>query len=167
MNKKYPNASILTFITQTNELNGENLLFIYLKPIPDFFPNGKILWYEGHGKNGLTKDVWKKQSIKQWVACGKDDIIQSLFEDIFQSKMLKIDNKEIEFALPSFTKDLCDIEKPNERDKLFDSYITINNELIPEAFFQKENLEYLSGYKMGSKEIKPLFPLCFFENNFI
>jgi hypothetical protein len=131
MNKKYPNASILTFITQTNKLNSENLLFIYLKPIPDFFPNDKILWYEDHGKNGTAKDIWKKQSIKQWVACGKDDLIQNLLEDIILSKTLEIYNKKIQLIIPSFTKKLFDIEKPNGRETLFDSYSTMNNIMRP------------------------------------
>ena len=38
---------------------------------------------------------------------------------------------------------------------------------LSQEFYQKENLQFLSGYKTGSTEIKPFYPLGFFEENFI
>lgn len=45
MKSKSPNASILTFITQTDGGN-EKQLFIYLKTISDFYPSDRIYWYD-------------------------------------------------------------------------------------------------------------------------
>lgn len=74
MKIKYPNASILTLITQTDGCS-EKLLFIYLKTIPDFYPSNRI--YDFAGKDGKPNNAWDKLSIKQWTGCGKDSIIKA------------------------------------------------------------------------------------------
>lgn len=167
MPTKFPNASILTLITQSDGSN-DKVLFIYLKTIPDFYPSNKIHWYDGAGKDGKPNKVWDKLSINQWTGCGKDSIMLKIFDDILSDKKLIIDSKEI-----SLTISPHDIKTNNadpfksRRENKFDSLVTENNTLIPQEFYQKENLQFLSAFKNGSLEIKPLFPLGFFEDNFI
>ncbi len=167
MPTKFPNASILTLITQSDG-SDEKLLFIYLKTIPDFYPSNKIHWYDGAGKDGKPKKVWDKLFIKQWTGCGKDTTMLKLFDDILTDKKLNIDNKEIALTIPPYDlkTNIADPFK-SRRENKFDSLVTENNTLIPQEFYQKENLQFLSSFKTGSLEIKPLFPLGFFEDNFI
>lgn len=165
--KLYPNTSILTLITRTEGEN-ENLLFIHLKPVPDFYPFDTVHWYDGAGKNGKPNSVWDNLSVKQWTACGKDDDIIKLFDEILLSKKLTIGSKEIPLNIPSHELLLHKDDPLKSRsEEITDSFITKNNPLIPQEFYQKENLKFLSGYRTGSTEITPFFPLGFFEDDFI
>lgn len=167
MPTKFPNSSILTLITQSDGSN-EKLLFIYLKNIPDFYPSNKIHWYDGAGKDGKPNNVWDKLSIKQWTGCGKDTIMLKLFDEILSDKKLIIDIKEITLTIPPHDLKTNNADPfKSRRENKFDSLVTENNTLIPQEFYQKENLQFLSAFKTGSLEIKPLFPLGFFEDNFI
>jgi len=167
MKKKFPNASILTLITQTDGSN-ENLLFIYLKTIPDFYPSNRIYWYDGAGKDGKPNNVWEKLSIKQWTACCKDSILTNLFDSILATNSIEIDGKKINLSISPFKLNSNSADPMrSRRETIFDTLITESNTLIPQEFYQKENLQFLSAYKTGSSEIKPLFPLGFFEDNFI
>jgi hypothetical protein len=167
MKNKYPNASILTLITQTAGSN-ENLLFIYLKTIPDFYPSSRIHWYDGAGKGGEPNNVWNKLSIKQWTGCGKDSVMLKLFDDLLAEKKLTIGGKEILLTIPqhNLKSNSADPFK-SRRENKYDSLVTEYNTVIPQEFYQKENLQFLSANKTGSLEIKPLFPFGFFEDNFI
>lgn len=167
MKNKFPNASILTLITQTVGSN-ENLLFIYLKTIPDFYPSNRIHWYDGAGKDGEPNNVWNKLSIKQWTGCGKDSVMLKLFDDLIAEKKLTIGGKEILLTIPQHNvkSNIADPFK-SRRENKFDSLVTEHNTFIPQEFYQKENLQFLSASKTGSSEIKPLFPFGFFEDNFI
>ena len=98
MPTKFPNASILTLITQSDGSN-DKVLFIYLKTIPDFYPSNKIHWYDGAGKDGKPNKVWDKLSINQWTGCGKDSIMLKIFDDILSDKKLIIDSKEISLTI--------------------------------------------------------------------
>lgn len=167
MKNKYPNASILTLITQTVGSN-ENLLFIYLKTIPDFYPSNRIHWYDGAGKDGEPNTVWNKLSIRQWTGCGKDSVMLTLFDDILAQKKLTIGKKEIALTIPPYNKNSNSADPfKSRRENKFDSLVTEHNTVIPQEFYQKENLQFLSANKTGSSEIKPLFPFGFFEDNFI
>lgn len=167
MKSKFPNASILTLITQKDG-NTEKLLFIYLKPIPDFYPSNSIHWYDGVGKDGKPNNVWNKLSIKQWTGCGKDSVMLKLFNELLTEKKLTIGSKEIILTVPQYNVLANSIDPfKSRRENNFDSLATENNSLIPQEFYQKENLEFLSAFKTGSSEIKPLFPLGFFDENFI
>lgn len=167
MTKKYPNTSILTLITQTDGQN-EKLLFIYLKTVPDFYSLDTIHWYDGVGKDGKSTNVWDNLQIKQWTACGKDGDIIKLFDKTLSEKKLIIGNTEIKLNIPSY-KLVKHNDEPfkNRRETIYDTLVTENNSIIPEEFYQKENLQFLSGYRSDSTEIKPLFPLGFFEDGFI
>ncbi len=167
MKSKFPNASILTLITQTDGSN-EKLLFIYLKTIPDFYPSNEIYWYDKAGKDGSPNNVWNKHSIIQWTACSKDSILLTLFDSIIATGSVEIDGKKLNLIIPDhkLVSHGADPMKSRSETK-FDSFQTENNSLIPQEFYQKENLKFLSAYKTGSSEIKPLYPLGFFEDNFI
>ena len=165
MLSKFPNASILTFFTQTEGIQ-EKLLFIYLKPVPDIYPlNKQIYWYPNAGQKGKANNVWNKLSIKQWIACGKDLNIAELFEDIIANQEFIVDSKKILLTIAE-DKIISRNTDPFE-GRLFDSYMTENNLLIPTQFYQQENLKFLSGYKMGSEEITPRSILGLFEDDFI
>lgn len=165
--KTYPNASILTLITQTDGSN-EKLLFIYLNTIPDFYPTNRVHWYGDAGKDGKPNNVWDKLSIKQWTGCGKDSVMIKLFDEILSAKRFTVDGKEILLTIqPYKIKSNSADPMRSRRETVFDSLTTENNTLIPQEFYQKENLQFLSAYKTGSSEIKPLYPLGFFEENFI
>jgi len=167
MKNKFPNASILTFFTQTDGSN-EKLLFICLKTIPDFYPNNRIHWYDGAGKDGSPNNVWEKLSIKQWTACSKDSIMLNLFDSIIATSSVEIAEKKLNLTIPTYKlESYVDNPTKSRRETMFDSLKTENNTLIPQEFYQKENLQFLSAYKTGSSEIKPLYPLGFFEDNFI
>jgi len=167
MKSKYPNTSILSLITQT-EGKKEKLLFIYVKPVPDFYPTNKIHWYDGAGRDGVAKKVWGKLSIKQWVACGRDDDIIQLSNSLFSSNKLTIAGKVIQLVIAPYKLTLnTEDQLRKRRETPFDTLVTESNTLIPAEFYQKENLMFLSGYKKGSTEIEPLFPLGFFENDFL
>jgi hypothetical protein len=167
MTKKYPNTSVLTLITQTDGEN-EKVLFIYLKTVPDFYPFDNIHWYDGFGKDGKATNVWDNLQIKQWTACGKDDDIIKLLDETLSAKKMVIGNTEIKLNIPSY-KVVKHNEEPfkNRRETIYDALVAENNSIIPEEFYQKENLKFLSGYRSNSTEIKPLFPLGFFEDGFI
>jgi hypothetical protein len=167
MTNKFPNASILTIITQ-NDGSNEKLLFIYLKTIPDHYPSNGIHWYDGAGKDGKPNNVWDKLAIKQWTGCGKDSVMLNLFNDLLEYKKLCIGSKKIPLIIPQH-KVIINSDDPfiSRSGNKFDSLVTENNTLIPKEFYQKENLQFLSAFKNGSTEIKPLFPLGFFEDNFI
>ncbi len=167
MTKKYPNTSVLTLITQTDGEN-EKVLFIYLKTVPDFYPLDNIHWYDGFGKDGKTTNVWDNLQIKQWTACGKDDDIIKLLDETLSAKKMVIGHTEIKLNIPSY-KVVKHNEEPfkNRRETIYDTLVAENNSIIPEEFYQKENLKFLSGYRSDSTEIKPLFPLGFFEDGFI
>jgi len=165
--KTFPDASILPLITQTDG-SSEKLLFIYLKTIPDFYHANRIHWYDGAGKDGKPNNVWDKLSIKQWTGCGKDSVMIKLFDDLLTEKKVTIGGKEILLTIPQHNiKSNCADPFKSRRENKFDSLVTEHNTLIPQEFYQKENLQFLSAYKTGSSEIKPLFPLGFFEDNFI
>jgi hypothetical protein len=164
--KKYPNASILSIITQTDK-NAEKVLFLYLKPIPDYYPSNSIYWYDNAGKNGIARNIWEALSIKQWVVCGKDVQIDQLFTNLLTSKQVIIDGKQIDLVLPPHTNSSFTEDPFNGQDAKFDALTTPTNTLIPQEFYQEENLKFLSGYSTGSSEIKPLYPLGFFGENFI
>jgi len=167
MKNKFPNASILTLITQTDGSN-EKLLFIYLKTIPDFYPNNRMYWYDRAGKEGNPNNVWDKLSIKQWTACSKDSIMLNLFDSIIATGSVEIDGKKLNLKIPTYILNSHGTDPMRSRgETMFDSLKTENNTLIPKEFYQKENLQFLSAYKTGSSEIKPLYPLGFFEDNFI
>jgi hypothetical protein len=167
MKIRFPNSSILTLITQSDGSN-ENLLFIYLKSIPDFYPSNRIHWYDGAGKDGKPNNVWNKISIKQWTGCGKDSVMLKLFDDLLTEKKLTIGSKEITLTISKHNVKTNSANPfKSRKENKFDSLVTENNTLIPQEFYQKENLQFLSAFKTGSPEIKPLFPLGFFEDNFI
>lgn len=167
MTEKYPNTSVLTLITQTDGEN-EKLLFIYLKTVPDFYSLDTIHWYDGVGKDGKATNVWDNLQIKQWTACGKDENIIKLFDEILSTQKLVIGKTEIKLNIPVY-KVVKHNDEPfkNRRETIYDTLVTENNSIIPEEFYQKENLKFLSGYRSESTEIKPLFPLGFFEDGFI
>jgi len=165
MLSKFPNASILTFFTQTEGVQ-EKLLFIYLKTVPDIYPpNEQIYWYPNAGQKGKANNVWNKLSIKQWIACGKDLNIAELFSCIVDKQIFSINDKNISLTIAQHQIISNNTEQFESR--LFDSYMTKNNPLIPKEFYQQENLKFLSGYKMGSEEIKPESILGLFEDDFI
>ncbi len=167
MPKKYPNTSVLTLITQADG-EKEKLLFIYLKTVPDFYSLDTIHWYDGVGKDGKAHTVWDNLQIKQWTACGKDEEILMLFDKILIEKKLVIGNKEKTLKIPSY-KVVKHNKEPfkNRQEIICDTLVTESNTNIPEDFYQKENLKFLSGYKTDSADIKPFFPLGFFEDGFI
>jgi hypothetical protein len=167
MKNKYPNASILTLITQTDGID-EKLLFIYLKTIPDFYPSNGVHWYDGAGKDKEPNNVWNKLSIKQWTGCGKDSAMSKLFDDLLADKKLTIGGDEILLTIPphDIKSNSADPFK-SKRGNKFDLLVTEYNTIIPQEFYQKENLQFLSANKTGSSEVKPLFPLGLFEDNFI
>lgn len=167
MIKKYPNTSILTLITQTDG-QSEKLLFIYLKAVPDIYSDHTIHWYDGLGKDGKAKTLWNNLQIKQWSACGKDDDIINLFDEILDKKKLSIGKIEILLNIPEY-KIVKHIDEPFKyrRETKSDTLVSEHNPIIPKEFYQKENLKLLSGYRIGSTEIKPFSPLGFFEDGFI
>lgn len=167
MVNNFPNSSILTLITQS-ENGQEKILFLYLKAIPDFFPTNKVYWYEGTGKGGTAKYLWSQLSIKQWAVCGQDADIYQLLETLLITNKLTIGGKEIKFSMPSYTRK-SEVNDPftSRLETKYDRLITVNNAHIPHEFYQKENLHFLSGYKTGSEEIVPIYPAGFFETNFI
>lgn len=165
--RKYPNTSILNLITQ-KEGNIEKVLFIHIKPVSDFYTSANIHWYSQKGNKGEASFVWEKLAIKQWVACGKDDAISDLFENMIKSSRIIIGDKEISLKIPSFKKILHENSELKSRSEtIFDNLNIEDSSQIPQEFYQKENLRILSGYTIGNEEIKPLFPLGFFEDNFI
>ncbi|MEZ5013605.1 MAG: hypothetical protein R2794_04875 [Chitinophagales bacterium] len=94
--------------------------------------------------------------------------MMKFFDDILSDKKLIIDSKEITLTIsPLDIKTYNADPFKSRRENKFDSLVTENNTLIPQEIYQKENLQFLSAFKTGSLEIKPLFPLGFFEDNFI
>ena len=167
MKRKYPDASVLTLITQSED-DHENLIFIYLKPVPDFYSRSGIFWYNGVGQDGKGKNIWEKLSIKQWLACGKDHDMINLFDEILSTSQLTIGEKKINFPIPSYELlSYRDNPLKNRSETTYDSLVTKHVPFIPQEFCQKENLEVLSGYKTNPPEITPFFPLGFFERDFI
>jgi hypothetical protein len=168
MIKKYPNSSILTIITQSENENSNKVLFFYLKPVPDYTTEKKIHWFEDKGKDGKASIIWDNYQIKQWVAFGLDSVISELFESIITKNEIIIGKKKILLQFPIFERHsnknniLCD-----RTENIYDSFSSPYNMTIPIAFYQKGNLDFLSGYKTNSSEIKPLYPLGFFEQDFI
>jgi len=168
MAKKYPNSSTLTIITQSENENSNKILFIYLKPVPDYTTEKKVHWFDEKGKNGKASSVWESQHIKQWVAFGLDSTMSELFETIIQNKEITIGNKKIPLQLPNFERHSNKDDISYDRtENTYDSLSSSNNINIPIVFYQKENLDFLLGYKIGSSEIKPLYPLGLFEQDFI
>lgn len=167
MKNKFPNASILTLVTQTDD-NYEKLLFVYLKVIPDYYPSDSIYWYEGAGKDGKPNRVWDNLSIKQWTVCGKDQMLAKLFDSILKTRSIEIDGKKLKLSIPPFKLTLDSANPMRSRSETrFDALTSENNALIPQQFYQKENLQFLSGYRTGSSEIMPFYPLGLFEEGFI
>lgn len=165
MGKKFPNASVLSLITQS-EGDAEKVLFIYLKVVSDFSGEDTICWLKG--KNGKPDMVWKSLSINQWVAFGKDEIVQTLIDKLLEERILRIGNKEIPLILPLYeiiSKETDSNHYLSETD--FQSFRIISDHFISPLFYQKENLQILSGYKMETNEVRPLFPFGFYENDFI
>mgnify|MGYP007011026874 CR=1 FL=1 len=167
MKNKYPNASLLTIITQTIG-NTENLLFIYLKSIPDYYPNSKVHWYFGIGTDIKPNIVWKKLKIKQWSACGQDKHIAELFDSIILDRRIKIDNTITEINFHKYNI----VEKESNildyrSDVQADFYITEHNPLIVSELFEKENIRYLTSDNYGSEEIKPLKPYAIISNEIL
>ena len=161
------NTSILTLITQTEE-DKEKLLFMYLKPVDENYPSQPPIWYPGKGQNGKALQVWKKLSIKQWVACGRDEDLEQWFEDILKKKKIPGHSKTLSVTLPDFKREEAfDPETGCGFGTGITTLETRNNSQIPVQFFEKENLDFLCSQKTGSKEIKPLFPLGFFEEDCI
>lgn len=165
--KRYPNTSILNIITQKED-KVEKILFINVKPVADFYPLNKIIWYPQKGNKGESIYVWEKLSIKQWVACGKDEDILELFENIITTNKITIASKEVDLKIPHFKKKLHeDLPSKSRDESVYDSLVIEDAGFIPQEFYQKENLNMLSGYIIGNDEIKNLFPFGFFEENFL
>ena len=162
MKLRYPNTSILSLSTQ--EVNGkEQILFLYLKPVPEFLSGTSVYWYSNRGRQGEAKVIWPALGIRQWVAAGQDAIISDLYEQLLRDRQLTIESKVL--YLPAYTvqKGPSDHSDASEQETL--SIVDLPG--IPQAFFQQENLQLLSGYGGVSTEITPAFPVGFYEENFI
>ena len=167
LNKKFPNTSIISLITQKNA-NKEKVLFIYLKAVPDYSEKDDIYWFDSADKDGKPNKVWSSLNVRQWVASGKDKKILELFDSILNTKQLTIGDKTILFEIPQYAKNEdCIDNNQYISSTRFDSLKVEDRSFIPQEFYQKENLQYLLGYKTGSSKIKPVFPLGFYEDNFI
>lgn len=145
MGRKFPNASILSLITQSEE-GKEKVLFLYLKVVPDFSDVDNVCWLKG--QRGIPHKVWSSLSINQWVAFGKDEVIQALLDNILENEILRIGNdKEISLIIPPY------VITPKEADPSyllskteFQTFKTDVYDFISPLFYQKENLKLLSGY---------------------
>lgn len=149
--------------------DGEKLLFFYLKPVPDYYSLNQIHWYEGVGKSGKSSILWPALSIRQWVACGTDTQISSLLKSILSTSELKVGNVKIGLKIPPYSSIVSSgINKKRCRSEVKADLFKLNDlTFIPQEFYQKENLELLSGYKKRFGEMKSLFPIGFFEDGFI
>jgi hypothetical protein len=167
--KLTPNLSLLTLITQViKNSTTENLLFVYLKPVPDIFLEKEVFWYRGKGSRGKAQLIWESLQIKQWCACGTDEMMQELFDQIIAEKQLKIGKIIVELNVMNFQLFAYENQPSKGRSETIADHLksTVNT-FAPHEFLQKENLDYLSGYKTGSELIKPLYPFGFLEQNFI
>lgn len=167
MGRNFPNASILSLITQSEE-DKEKVLFLYLKVVPDFSDVDNVCWLKG--QRGIPHKVWSSLSINQWVAFGKDEVIQALLDNILKNEILRIGNvKEISLIMPPYVITPKEADPSYLLSKIeFQTFKTDVYDFISPLFYQKENLKILSGYyMMKTKEVKPLYPLGFYEDDFI
>ncbi|MBK9284371.1 MAG: hypothetical protein IPM51_08615 [Sphingobacteriaceae bacterium] len=159
-----PNKSILSIISKS-EPDGEKVLFMFLKPVPDKVTNDKIYWYKDKGALGEATYIWQKEGIKQWVATGKDEILNTLFNSIVERKSTSIGEKQILFLFPEHENPKFENDSYEEIRQ--DIYTVKNIGELPIKFRQKDNLDILSGYKPASTETRTLFPNGFFGKDFI
>jgi len=167
--KKQPNSSILSIVTHCdNDTAIENILFIYLKNIPDYYSSDNIYWYEGKGKDGNALVLWNPLKIKQWVACGQDNVLSLLYDEIIEKQRIEIGTKSVAFSFPNYERiQFAEQPQKSRSEVKFDSEKIRHIEHIPQQFRQKENLAMLCGYKLSNDTIKPFFPQGFFETDFI
>lgn len=165
--KKFPNTSILSLITQQVD-EGDKLLFVYLKPVPDFYTREQIYWYEAAGKDGRSSILWPKLSIRQWVACGRDSQLRKILDKILQVKKLEIDKVVINMTIPEYSIEPDDSNRKRSRSDVRTDFLKLHDlTFIPQELYQRENLQLMSGYKKKTAEIKTFFPVGFFEDGFI
>jgi len=166
--RKFPNASILSIITRDVEDGVFDLLFISVKSVPDYFNEPNPYWYEGKGKKGSASIIWQNLKVRQWFACGKDEDIHKLYDEVLLAGIITIDSVNIKLNLPKFIKDTLKLNPSfDESQDETENLITEDLEYFPQQFRQKENLQILSGYKPSSESIKPFFPIGLYYDNFI
>ncbi len=154
--RKYPNASIFSVITEVKE-ECESIVFLYLKPIPDYFNNSDPFWYTKEGYNS----VWNKNglTLRERVVVGKDEDIINIYNNLLKNKKL---NDSVSLDIPSFKAET------EEKTKYYYQLLHIDNIYkIPHSFKQKEILDTLSGYKPLEEGTKAFFPLGIYESDFI
>jgi len=167
MKAKFPNTSILSIITQT-KAEKEVILHFYLKIVPDYTEGNSIYWFDNKGKNGKANFIWQELSLKQWLATGNDEDIQALLNQILNEKEITISSKKNKFVIPEYFKKDYEGQSVESRYELkHDSYMLKDISVLPQQFFNEENLKILSGYKITDTTIKPLYPVGLYEKNFL
>lgn len=166
--RKFPNSSVLTLITKDNKNGDQQILFIHIKPVPDFYPGGQLFWYPKAGKKGAAQYVWSKLKIRQWFACGTDTAIQQVYDHILTTKSCVIDGQLVNLVLPRFSKNTYQPDPSFDHSQDESETLTCDEaDYFPQPFLQKENLQILSGYRLSDHKIKSLFPAGLFAENFL
>lgn len=139
---KFPNTSILSLITQKLD-NEEKLLFIYLKPVPDFYSLSSVHWYEGAGKEGKSSIIWPVLSIRQWVGCGSDLQIKELIGKILSLKKLEINQVVIDLTIPQYSIESDNNSRKRSRNDLRADFLKMSDlSFIPKNSIKKRTWSY-------------------------
>ncbi len=165
--RKFPNASIISILTTDSSIvDSYNLVFVTVTIVPDYYDSPSPFWYQGKGKGRSASFVCTSDKVRQWIACGNDGQIQSLFDRIITAKELFIEGRILKIQLPEFHKELY-ISNPyiDRRQNNADIYKTKNNLHIPRKLLEDENCKILSGYTHENHDFKHLFPTGIYEKN--
>jgi hypothetical protein len=160
-------------LTQSVEIEREKfeerLLFLYVKQVPDYYPADNIYWYPHAGKGGQAKTVWPGLSVKNWVGCGKDQVILKWVEAMLRNKSFNTEDGVMQvLEIADYERISTNTDDQKQRyDTPCEHLSSKHNSLIPASFNHEVNLDILCGYQSDTSNLGLLHPFGFFDKGFI
>ena len=174
MKSRYPNLSVLSILTSKERIDSPLtlpagiketylILFVYVKPVPDYKEREDFKWMH---KRDRPLILWKELGLRHWLASGRDARVSAEYEALLERGF--IDHGDRRLILPDVSRGVETWVDSNVPEDLKAEILRIiDRSRLPPSFLIEENLAALSGYRINSKNIKPVRPAGFFPPDFL
>jgi hypothetical protein len=171
---RYPNLSVLSILTSKERTDSPPtlpagiketylILFVYVKAVPDYKEGDDFKWMH---KRDNPKILWKELGLRHWLASGTDARVSAKYEALLESGFMDHGNRRL--ILPDVSRGIETWVNPNMLEDLKAETLNIvDRSRLPPPFLNEENLAALSGYRINSKNIRPVRPAGFFPPDFL
>ncbi len=155
------NASILSFLTVSGKK--EIIIFMLRREVDDIAPK-EIYWFPKRGKGGRADYLWEDKRVRQWLAIGTDEEIDTLWQGLINDHSISLFGDRV-FELPAVRREKsesihriagvrqCGRNQDLEEEYQCSEWGTDVSFLISE----KANCAFLEGYK-EDKTVKSMYP---------